>query len=46
MKIGPDQCSSERDRVVVLSADQGFLGELNAAFGQRSDGSHARSRLA
>jgi len=33
MKIGRTSAAANATRVVVLSADQGFLGELNAAFG-------------
>jgi len=33
MKIGRTSAVANATRVVVLSADQGFLGELNAAFG-------------
>jgi pilus assembly protein CpaE len=33
MKIGRTNAAANATRVVVLSADQGFLGELNAAFG-------------
>ncbi len=33
MKIGRTSAKVNATRVVVLSADQGFLGELNAAFG-------------
>jgi pilus assembly protein CpaE len=33
MKIGRTNATANATRVVVLSADQGFLGELNAAFG-------------
>src|SRR3981081_4108774 len=33
MKIGRINATANATRVVVLSADQGFLGELNAAFG-------------
>jgi pilus assembly protein CpaE len=33
MKIGRTSATANATRVVVLSADQGFLGELNAAFG-------------
>src|SRR5258705_1973800 len=33
MKISRTNAAANATRVVVLSADQGFLGELNAAFG-------------